>query len=102
MLTRQDNVEIALSFDSKQSVELLEANSISLSEPRSLRQVGVWAGNSACRLSSLPLQLQGFDALAIDLGRISKNMKHFPIKWIKILYNKWKWTYLKFLKIVLK
>lgn len=37
MLTCQDNVEMALSFDSKQSVELWEANSTSLSE---LRQVG--------------------------------------------------------------
>lgn len=36
MVTRQDNVEMALSFDSKQSAELPEANSISLSEPRSL------------------------------------------------------------------
>lgn len=32
MLTRQDNVEMALSFDSKQSVELWEAHSTSLSE----------------------------------------------------------------------
>lgn len=94
MLLCQDNTEMASRLRAN-DVELREAGPTSFFESRSLschRSECELVAAGCPRVLSLPLQLQFHDVLVRD---ISNTMKNFLVKWVKTLYNKLKYTYLK-------